>query len=342
MKRTGRKTSCDTSELNWRYRNWRTGKRRIDRLAGHLWTVVPGILAWVRRPAQPRARLFRTVMKDPVMGHVRLSGLLAEVEAADTIVVIVHGLSGNAASPYCAGAARAAAEAGFSSLRLSLRGADYSGEDILHGGITQDLWAALATPSIARYRRVLLLGYSVGGHIVLRAAVENLDQRVRAAAAICPPLDLHHAAMAFDDPARTPYRSHIFRSLNRAYAATVARGRVDVPLAVVARARSCRERDALTVVVRYGFRSVEDYYARESVAPRLGKLRVPSLVVASRNDPLVPAETLMPALESASPALSVAWSEAGGHVYFPQKLDLGMSGRLGLEHQVMKWLDANK
>jgi predicted alpha/beta-fold hydrolase len=276
------------------------------------------------------------------MGEVRLTGLLSEVAGSETIVLIVHGLSGNAMSPYCARAARAAQRAGFSSLRLSLRGADYSGEDILHGGITQDLWAALAAPEIARYRRVLLLGYSVGGHIVLRAAIEQRDARVRGAAAICPPLDLDRATIAFDHPVRKPYRSQIFRSLNRAYAATAARGRARVPAPVVAGARSCRERDSLTVVVRFGYRSVVDYYERESVSHRLHRLRVPSLVVASRNDPIVAAETLVPAIADASAALSVAWVERGGHVYFPRGLDLGLdvahAGPLGLEHQVIRWL----
>lgn len=307
-------------------------------MSGHLWTVVPALLSLVRRPAQPRSRLFRTVVEDPVIGHVRLTGLLSEVAGANKIVLIVHGLSGNAMSPYCLSAARAAVRAGFSVLRLSLRGADYSGEDILHGGITQDIWAALAAPSIARYEQVLLFGYSVGGHIVLRAAVEQRDRRVRAAAAICPPLDLNHATIAFDDPARSAYRSHIFRGLNRAYAATAARGRVRVPLSIVERTRTCRERDELTVVNRFGFRSVDDYYARESVAPRLRSLRVPSLVVASRHDPLVPAETVRPALESGSGALSVSWVEAGGHVYFPKTLHLGQAAPPGLETQVVQWL----
>jgi predicted alpha/beta-fold hydrolase len=241
-------------------------------------------------------------------------------------------------SPYCTLAASAAAQAGFSSLRLSLRGADYSGEDILHGGITQDLWATLAAPEIARYRRVLLFGYSVGGHIVLRAAIEQLDARVTAAAAICPPLDLHRATIAFDHPTLRLYQRHIFNGLNRAYAAAAARGRVHVPPAVVARARSCQERDSLTVVARFGYRSAEDYYERESVAPRLHGLQIPSLVVASRNDPLVPADTVTPALARASGALSVAWVETGGHVYFPKTLDLGQPGPLGLEQQVIRWL----
>ncbi len=319
-------------------RRHRSNRRLLDGIRGHLWTVAPALLSFLRLSSRPQAREFRTILKDPALGPVRLTGLLSEVAGSETIVLIVHGLSGNAMSPYCASAAQAARQAGFSSLCLSLRGADYSGEDILHGGITQDLWAALAAPEIARYKHVLLLGYSVGGHIALRAAVEQADPRLRAVAAICPPLDLYHAAAAFDHPARWPYRLHIFRSLNKAYAATARRGRAHVAPAIVARARSGRERDSLTVVIRFGFRSVEDYYERESVAQRLHRLEIPSLVVMSRNDPLVPAATVIPAIAGASRALSALWVEPGGHVYFPKRLDLGQPGPLGLEHQVIQWL----
>ncbi|HET8676904.1 MAG TPA: alpha/beta fold hydrolase [Blastocatellia bacterium] len=315
-----------------------SARRLLGRIRGHLWTVAPALLSFLQPPASPPAREFQAVLKDPAVGSVRLTGLLSEVAGAETIVLIVHGLSGNAMSPYCASAAQAAAQAGLSSLRLSLRGADYSGEDILHGGITQDLWVALVAPVIARYKHVLLLGYSVGGHIALRAAVERADPRLRAVAAICPPLDLCHATTAFDHPARWPYRLHIFRSLNKAYAATARRGRVQVPPAVVARALSGRERDSLTVVVRFGFRSAEDYYERESVAPRLHRLEIPSLVVMSRHDPLIPAETVIPAIAAASRALSTTWIEHGGHVYFPKGLDLGQPGPPGLEPQVIRWL----
>src|SRR5215813_11497665 len=225
-------------------------RRLWDGMRGHLWTIAPALLALVRPPTSPQSRSFLTALKDPVMGQVRLTGLLSEVAGSETIVLIAHGLSGNAMSPYCALAARAARQAGFSSLRLSLRGADYSGEDILHGGITQDLWAALGAPELARYRNVLLFGYSVGGHIVLRAAIEHADARLRAAAAICPPLNLDSATAAFDRPARSAYRRYIFRGLNKAYNVTAARGRVRVPAAVVSRVRSCRERDSLTEIGR--------------------------------------------------------------------------------------------
>lgn len=317
-----------------------SARRLLSGIRGHLWTVVPALLAFLQPPANPQEREFETVLNDPTIGPVRLTGLLSEVAGSETLVLIVHGLSGNALSPYCASAALAAAQAGFSSLRLSLRGADYSGEDILHGGITQDLWAALAAPELAHYKHVLLLGYSVGGHVAMRAAIEQMDTRLRAVAAICPPLDLDHATIAFDHPARKPYRLHIFRSLNKAYAATARRGRVSVPPAVVARALSARERDALTVVPRFGFRSVADYYERESVAPQLHRLQIPSLVVLNRHDPLVPEETVIPAIAGASRALFVKWVEPGGHVYFPKGLNLGQPGPLGLEPQVISWLKA--
>src|SRR5262249_9278365 len=148
--------------------------------------------------APERCRPFATVLKDPVQGPVRLTGFLTEIAESDTIVLIVHGLSGNATSPYCLSAARAARQAGFSSLRLSLRGADYSGDDVRHGGIAKALWPAPGAPELARYRNFLLSGYPVGGHIVLRAAIDHADARWRAAAAICPPLNLDSATAAFD------------------------------------------------------------------------------------------------------------------------------------------------
>ena len=114
-----------------------------NRLSGHLWTIGPALLTRVRAPHAPPSRPFRTSLPDPSLGKVRLSGILSEVEGSDTLVLIVHGLSGNALSPYCTYAARAVARAGFSSLRLSMRGADFSGEDIFHGGTTEDLRAAL-------------------------------------------------------------------------------------------------------------------------------------------------------------------------------------------------------
>jgi predicted alpha/beta-fold hydrolase len=234
--------------------------------------------------------------------------------------------------------ASAAGRAGIASLRLSLRGADLSGEDIYHGGLTDDLRAALASPALRRYRKIFLTGFSVGGQIALRAALDGIDSRIRSVAAICAPLDLAAGADEFDRPSRGIYRAHVFDSLNRVYAATAARRSLPTPVEVVRRARFTRERDELTVVPRFGFRSADDYYQRVQVAYDLHRLDVPSLLVLSENDPMVPIHTLNAAIGSASQALTVARVNGGGHLWFPQRLRLGQTGRPGLENQVTQWL----
>jgi len=309
-------------------------------LSGHLRTVLPAIAGALLPSRLPAAQPFEAAVEDPVAGRVRLSGLHMDRPQSDTLVVLIHGLGGDAASPYIRAAARATFNRNLSALCLSMRGADGSGEDIFHGGLTEDIRAALASPDLTRYRRVYLMGFSVGGHLALKAALDHVDTRLVAVAAICPPLDLDLATVAFDHPSRAFYRRHVFASMNRLYDRAAARRRFLMPAHQVRRARFCRERDAMTVVPRFGFRSPEDYYERESVAARIHQLDIPSLLVAAVYDPIVPAYTLRPVIGDASDALTVRWVERGGHVYFRSDLDLGFGGALGLEEQVLQWLAA--
>jgi predicted alpha/beta-fold hydrolase len=305
---------------------------------GHLWTVMPALRQAAMPDRMPKAQPFRTTVSDPVAGTVALNGLYIDQPNSDTLVVLIHGLGGDAGSPYIRTAARATVRRGLSVLCLSMRGADRSGEDILHGGLTADIQAALASPEMARYRRIELIGFSVGGHLALKAALDRVDPRLAAVAAICPPLDLAQATIDFDQPERTFYRRHIFAAVNRTYRLAAARRSFLTPAAVVEKARFCRERDAITVVPRFGFRSVEQYYESQSVSSRIHELDIPSLLVASSFDPIIPGYSLSSAIGRASRALSVRWVEKGGHLYFPADLDFGFPADRGLEPQVLQWL----
>jgi len=315
-------------------------RRSAGPASGHFWTVLPAIAGALLPSLLPDAQPFEATIEDPIAGRVRLTGLHMNQPQSDTLVVLIHGLGGDATSPYIRAAARATIRCGLSALCFSMRGADGSGEDIFHGGLTEDIRVALASPDLARYRRVHIMGFSVGGHLALKAALDRVDARLAAVAAICPPLDLDLATIAFDQPSRAFYRRHVFASVNRVYDRAAARRRFLTPAHEVRRARFCRERDALTVVPRFGFRNPEDYYERESVATRMHHLDIPSLLVAAVYDPIIPAHTLRPAIGDASDALTVRWVEPGGHVYFRSNLDLGFGGALGLELQVLQWLAA--
>jgi len=305
-------------------------------VAGHLWTIVPHLRRGVRG-GRAGGRGWATEVEDPRVGRVRLSGLLFEPPGARALLVVVHGLGGSAASAYVLRAARAASSAGVAALCLSLRGADGSGEDVYNAALFDDLRAAVASPEVARYDEVFALGFSLGGHLVLCFATERPDPRVRAAAAVCAPLDLGACRKEIDRPSRGIYRRYLLARLRRLAASVDRRGRLASPLEELRRVRTIREWDRKVVVPRFGFADPEDYYTRSSVGPKLARLAVPALLVAAQHDPMVPAATLRPFLREA-PRLDVRWVGRGGHLGFPSRLDLGERGPRGIDGQVVAWL----
>ncbi len=306
-------------------------------LSAHLWTVASRL----RSPGSaPEPREWSTVLEDPQIGPVTLTGLLREEAEASALLVFVHGIGGSASSRYGLVVARAASLAGLSCLRVNLRGCDRRGGDYYHAGLSGDLGVALASPEAARYKRVYLLGYSMGGHIALHYAstAQELDPRLVAVAAVCAPLDLAAGARAIDSPGRWPYRRYVLGNLKEIYAAVAATRPVPVPVEVAARFTRLRQYDEQVVAPRWGFSGADDYYARAAVGPWLKDLAVPALLVAGRNDPMVPPAAVRPAVEAAAGKLEVRWTASGGHVAFPRDLDLGVEAPLGIEGQTIGWL----
>ena len=290
-------------------------------LMPHLWTLSPRIRHAVRPARAPESRPWETTVDG-----ARLTGRLRELPG-DDLLVLVHGLGGCTDSHYMVRGAEAAEAAGLSCLRVNLRGADRGGEDYYHAGLTADLHAALATSEVARYRRILMLGYSLGGHVVLRLATEEADPRLSAVAAVCSPVDLSLACQEIDAPGFWLYRRYLLRSLSDIYRAVAARRPVPYPVERIGAIRTIREWDDRIVAPRHGFADAADYYSRMSVAPRLPELRVPALLLNSDCDPMVPARAVRPALERESPNLRVEWVR-GGHVAIPG----------GFDARVIDWL----
>lgn len=308
------------------------------KLAGHLWTIAPTIRHRIAPRRAPEARQWSHTLVDPTVGDIEIRGLHRHRPGSDTLVCVVHGLGGHCDSVYAVDAAIAVEEAGFSCLRLCLRGAQGTGEDIYHAGLTDDLHAALSDEAFATYDHLLIIGFSLGGHVALRTAVEGADPRLRAVAAVCPPLDLRAVQQWLDAPARTVYREYILRELRDMYAAVAARGRAPTSLERVRQVRTLYEWDALTVAPRHGFADPDDYYRQMSVGSRLGDLRTPALLIASHHDPMIPSNSVEPLVRSRPERLDICWVDEGGHVFFPPALDAGLGNAKGVAPQALQWL----
>ncbi len=308
-------------------------------LFGHFWTLRPHLAHAVRPMPGPRDEPWDATVLDPDLGALRLTGWLRERLGSDACVVLIHGLGGSVDSRYVIECARAADAAGLSYLRLNLRGADRSGEDLYHAGLTADLRAALASPALAHFPRIYVVGFSLGGHIALRWAAEpERDPRVRAVASVCAPLDLAVSARLIQRPLGRPYQWHVLRGLKAMYWASSARREMPIPASEALAIKTVVEWDERIIAPRFGFPSRHVYYDRMSAGPVLAGLELPTLFVAAEADPMVTAEQLRPWLADASSAVSVAWTERGGHVGFPDDLDLGLGDVGPFEPQIVRWL----
>jgi len=338
---------------------------------GHLRTLRARVARAIRPTEPAPSEPWETVIDDPVVGAVRLTGRLQVPPGSRAIAVLVHGLGGCAESDYLVRMARAIHDqAGvrpradgepLACLRLNLRGSDRQGEDYYHAGLTADLRGALASPALAGFETVYLVGYSMGGHVALRYGTEaesvdlpgepstsdgGIDPRVAAIAAICAPLDLARTGRVMDQPGFWIYRRYLLSNLMEIYRAVAARRPVPTPVEEAARIRLFRAWDDRIVAPRHGFADAADYYARASVGPRLERLCVPSLLVAAEDDPMVPASTVRPVLGElgalARSALQVRFMPTGGHMAFPGEIDLGLEQAHGapndLESQLLAWL----
>ncbi len=273
----------------------------------------------------------------PEWGGVELHGFLAEPTGARELVVLLHGLGGEAASPYCMQALARIHRAGYACLSLASRGADRKGEDFYHAGLSDDVHGVMGSELVARFDRVYLLGFSVGGHIALKSVTEEGPRRPDAVASVCSPLDLGATSRWMDEPQQNFYRRHVLRGLIYIYQEVALKGAGPSTLDEVRAVDTFRDWDRLTVVPRYGFDSVDHYYETMSAGPRLHELHTPSLLVAAEQDPMVPAFTLAPHLEDLPTKLELRWVARGGHLGFPRSLDLGFDGRRGLVEQILAY-----
>jgi predicted alpha/beta-fold hydrolase len=308
----------------------------LSELHGHAYTIGPKL--WYGRRLKPPASRDWSAVLCEEQREIVITGHYSERPAADTLVIMMHGCGGTPQSHYMVLAARHFFEAGYSVLRMAWRGADMRGEDFYHAAQTADVHAALRDAAFARYESVWLIGYSLGGHCMLHVAHENRDARVRGVVAVCPVLHLQQANLAIDSQKRAMYRRYVLGGLIAGYQSHATRGLGPTPFERVKSADTFREYDALTVVPRYGFASVDDYYTRACVSRVVDRIALPTLIVAARHDPMLPwqiADSVRPHL---STAVTFRWAERGGHTGFPRNLDLGEPGALGLEAQVETWL----
>ncbi|MBZ5665196.1 MAG: alpha/beta fold hydrolase [Acidobacteriia bacterium] len=238
-------------------------------------------------------------------------------------IIIVHGLEGSSESQYMLGVTEKALAAGMNVIRYNQRncgGTDDLAPVLYHSGLSGDV-AAVAREVIARdgVSRLALVGFSMGGNIVLKLAGEwglQAPPQFRAAAVCCPALDLATSADTLHEPSNRIYETYFLWALRRRMLqkARLFPGHFDVSR--LRGIRSLREFDDKVTAYYCGFTGVADYYDRASAAHVVEQIAVPSLVLYAANDPFIRITAETRRKFAANSNIIFVETEDGGHCAF--------------------------
>ena len=284
----------------------------------HMQTLMARLLRPRREPAMVCERLqtpdgdFLDVDWGPDPGH------------GAPIVLVIHGLEGSARRAYVLNVCRELLARGLRPVAMNLRGC--SGEPNLlprayHSGETGDVNLVLDVIRERYPNRALgAWGFSLGGNILLKLLGEREDgglNAVSASVAMSVPYDLA-AGCALLEESRMgrAYTGYFMRSLKRKMHSKAHLVGDLVDMRRVLATRTIREFDDAATAPLHGFENATAYYAACSSSGFLPRVRTPTLLLHSRDDPFLPPSAIPAGAMHENPHLTSVITERGGHVGF--------------------------
>jgi predicted alpha/beta-fold hydrolase len=289
---------------------------------GHLQTIFGNYLP---RPAFRLRSVSETVEVDPANGSRVLCHCHWQPQparAARLTLVLVHGLEGSSDSQYIQGITARAWDAGLNVVRMNMRtcgGTETLTPTLYHSGLSGDL-GAVVRHYAAQFglRRVALVGYSMGGNVVLKLAGEwGSRPPLVAVAAVCPAIDLAAGSDAFHEPLNRLYEKHFLRKLLARYRrkAELFPG-MYASRKSIGPIRSMRQFDDKITARYWKFRDADDYYDRAAAARVVDKIAVSTMILQAQDDPFI---RLLPQTRArilANPHIALVEPRHGGHCAF--------------------------
>jgi uncharacterized protein len=305
---------------------------------GHLQTLAGNFLP--RNLTLPEPERLVVEVQGPVSGYGPSHVLChchwqpKEVRAERLTLVLIHGLEGSSSSQYVLGNTARALAAGCNVVRMNMRscgGTDEICPTIYHSGRSGDVAAVFRKiAEMQNLKSIALVGYSMGGNLVLKFAGEVAaapPPQLKALVGVSPLMDLAVSSAALHEAQNRMYEWHFLRNM----IARVRRRMVLFPTiygtAEIKKIRSMRLFDE-HIVARYGgFAGADDYYSSVASSKYADRLSVPTLILYSLDDPFI---RMLPATRKSlmnNPNVTYVETQRGGHCAFLEPSQNGYDGR---------------
>lgn len=320
---------------------------------GHLQTIFGNYLPRANTLPAPEAQL---VEVSPATDYQISSQVLChchwqpeEVRATRPTAIIVHGLEGSSDSQYVIGNSNKLWRAGCNIVRMNMRncgGTEALAPTLYHSGLSGDVDAVMRFfIDLHQLQSFALIGYSMGGNLVLKLAGElgkTPPPQLRAVIGISPVIDLAPSSDALHLWQNRIYEKKFVRAMLRRFRrkASLFPRAFDPNRATGI--SSLRDFDERIIALYAGFANAEDYYYRVAAARVIDQITVPTLILNSLDDPFIRIAPDTREKIVANPNITFLETAQGGHCAFLAQPDpaTGYDGYWA-EHTLLRFILAN-
>lgn len=317
---------------------------------GHLQTIVGNFLR--RQNSLPPAESVLVTVAPAMDGQMGSRVLCEchwqpeEIRAARPTAIIVHGLEGSSNSQYVIGNANKLWQAGANIIRMNMRncgGTEALSSTLYHSGLSGDVGAVMRHfAELYGLTSISLIGYSMGGNLVLKLAGElgrSAPRALRSVIGVSPVIDLAPSADALHAPQNRIYEVKFLRALLARYRRKVTLFPHVYDPARADQIHSIRDFDERINAYYAGFAGADDYYHRAASARVLDTIAVPTLILNAADDPFI---RLLPESRETianNPRITFLESAHGGHCAFLATPDRAASyDGYWAEHTLLRFL----
>lgn len=242
------------------------------------------------------------------------------------VVILIHGLEGNAQRAYIAGSAKHLNLNGYDVCAINLR--TCSGEQnrlyrSYHSGATEDLDAVIQNILANKnYSEIFLKGFSLGGNLTLKYLGEDRDipKEVKAAMAVSVPCNLYSSCKELLKSKNIPYAIRFKKHLMEKLKEKQKHFPEKITDADIKNIITLKDFDDIYTSRAHGFKDALDYYEKCSCLPFLSNIKTPTLLLNAENDSFLGPECYPKKEAEQNSNLYLEISKHGGHVgYYGSK-----------------------
>lgn len=286
---------------------------------GHFSTIYSGKIRKVEGISQQRERL---TLKDGDFMDLDFS--LAKVKT-NKLIIILHGLEGNAQRHYMLGTAKLCNENNIDAVCVNFRGC--SGEDnktykAYHSGNTQDLKEIIKyIIDNKNYDTIYLNGYSLGGNVILKylGETKTIPNQIKAVVAISVPCFLHGSLIELMKPKNVVYAKNFKIKLIAKLKLKHAQFPDLISEEQIKNIKTLKDFDDTYTSKAHGFIDAIDYYTKSSSLQFLDTIKIPTLIINALNDSFLSPECFPVKEAKENKNLFLEMPKYGGHVGFYKK-----------------------